>query len=322
MPAIKSAPSLEQFVNDVKNLMLESAARASAVFTSAKFQTDTFKDATGINSGTSSGYTHRGTPNFDLILQTSGTVIAQQTSKVGGAAELHSNPGSWGAGGLWENTSGVNKTIARITLNLARQGSPTGNYKLNVYSVNGSNLPDTLLSSSIPVSNRAEVGTSQTDYDFDLETPQVVPNGGKIIFMFEYDGAQTGDGSNYIRIYGKGSSGTTFSGIRKNTSNVYTSGGDELYAILREAAPASADIRAITLTVPAAVTQVVMCADVTLNSGTATYYVSTDGGTNWTTVSADDLKRIISVPSGTQLVPRVVLTGDAELEFLSIAAAA
>ena len=68
----------------------------------------------------------------------------------------------------------------------------------------------------------------------------------------------------------------------------------------------------------AAVTQIMLFIDVTLNTGTATYYVSTDDGANWTAVT--DLSRLVNVPSGTQIRIRVNLTGNAELDFWGIAA--
>lgn len=71
------------------------------------------------------------------------------------------------------------------------------------------------------------------------------------------------------------------------------------------------------LNLTTATTLLMMFVDVTLNSGTATYYVSTDDGSTWTTIS--DLTLIQAVPSGTQIRTKVVLTGDAELEFVGVA---
>jgi len=74
------------------------------------------------------------------------------------------------------------------------------------------------------------------------------------------------------------------------------------------------------LNLSAAVTQIMMFATVTLNSGTAAYYASTDNGSAWTQLTAAELGTLKTVPSGTQLKMKIELTADAELEDWGIAA--
>lgn len=301
MPAIKSAPTVAQFVNDVKNLMLEIAARATAIAGFARIQADTFKDATGINAGTSSGYTFRGSTNFDVIKATSPILFGNNmTSNVlpvplVASASSALQPawkafdGIEGAGEYWQSSTagtewllldcGVAKTFTQYKVlgNTAASNSPA--------------------SWTIQGSNTGAFGGEEVTLD--TRTGQS-PGGSKQTYTMTTPGSYR-----YYRM--------RITAITSSTS--YCVQSLEYY----EAAPSSADIRQVTLTVPVATTQVILFADVTLNTGSATYYVSTDNGSTWTTVT--DLGQIISVPSGTQLVARVVLTGDAELEFLGIASA-
>jgi hypothetical protein len=65
------------------------------------------------------------------------------------------------------------------------------------------------------------------------------------------------------------------------------------------------------------VDQIMLFAEVTVGSGTAGYYVSTDDGISWAEVELD---KLVSVPAGQQLRIKVELTGDAELDYWGIAA--
>lgn len=306
MPFLKSAPSFEQFVNDVKNLMLESAARASAVFTSAKFQTDTFKDSTGINSGTSSGYTHRGASNYDVIKSVTNTdAIPAMTSASAPAGYVVTPSTEYSVTRGWWAFADDGIT------NAFNFGGTTGTLKVQIP------VAKAFTSCNIKVQT-----VGRAPYNFTIEASNTGAFSGEEVVLRTV----TGETSWTTDVY-KNYTWSNVTSYLYYRINITLSGGASGLCEIAEMeyfedAPASADIRAVTLTLPAAVTQVVMCADVTLNTGSATYYVSTDGGTNWTTVALADLARVISVPSGSQLVPRVVLTGDAELEFLSIAAAA
>lgn len=316
------APSIKNFVNDVKNLMLEVAERASAVFASAFFQSDTFKDATGINSGTSTGYTHRGASNYDVI-KASGGIKQSETTQ-------HSSWDFWRAGLGYSKGAGVvfqagsSFTASSVDFYIGKTGSPTGNLKAKLYALNSQALTAIPSGAALAESASFDVSTlsgSQGWVNFTFTTPYSLVSGTWYGVVLEASGA-VGDNSNKIA-FGESTSNTaSFNGLNANDSLTWTNIGAEA-AMFRiyEQDPAQADIRSVTLTTPSAVTQVVMCADVTLNTGTAAYYVSTDGGSTWTSVSLENLKKIITVPSGTQLVARVVLTGNAELEFLSIAGA-
>lgn len=321
MPFLKSAPTIEQFVNDVKNLMLEAAARASAVFTSAKFQSDTFKDSTGINSGTSSGYTHRGASNYDVILNSSNNPDIQTAEAE--SVEFFSNTSVSDRGVGQVFTPATSYSMTGFIFKLAENGTPDMVLKGRLYATSaglptGAALAETSNINAVDFSDYA----THAEYTFNFTTPYSVVAGTVYALVVErISGTPAGANNCFARR--ASSSVITGSCIGKSGADAWTSiSVNDLYFKTIAAAPTSADIRAVTLTLPAAVTQIVMCADVTLNSGTATYYASTDGGSTWTTIALADLARIVSVPSGSQLVARVVLTGDAELEFLSIAAAA
>lgn len=320
MPAIKNAPSIAQFVNDVKNLMLEIAARATAIAGFARIQSDTFKDATGINAGTSSGYSVRGTPNFDVILNPGG--IRESATTEDDLIEIFSNIAGSERGAGQSFTASAAYTLASVTVKMIKLGSPTGNLRLAIYAVSG-DLPTGGALATSPDLNVATIAGAYTEYTFTLSVPLALSNGTKYFLAIERNGAYTGDGANHINIR-LASSSVYAGGVAGQKSNTDTWAGvaKDLYFKTNEAASSSADIRQVTLTLPSATTQVILFADVTLGSGTATYYVSSDNGGTWTTVTLAQMGQIISVPSGTQLVARVVLTGNAELEHLSIASAA
>jgi len=73
-----------------------------------------------------------------------------------------------------------------------------------------------------------------------------------------------------------------------------------------------AELISVTNTIDEAVTSAIVFADYVLNSGTITFYISTDGGAVWTAVTLDE---IVSVPSGDDICLKAAITGDAELEF-------
>lgn len=322
MPAIKNAPSIAQFVTDVKNLMLEIAARATAIAGFARIQSDTFKDATGINAGTSTGYSVRGTPNFDVIVNPGGTKESQLTDSAQ-EVEIFSNVAvtERGAGTTFQAASSY--SLAGFKFSIQRLGSPTGQLVPTLYALSGG-LPTGGALATAPAINVATLSTSKTIVQWTFASPVAIVSGTSYAIVLERSGAYTGDGANHVNLFGVNTNPYANGRlIVKSNADVWANGGanDDLYFETVEAAAASADIRQVTLTVPVATTQVILFADVTLNAGTATYYVSTDNGGTWTTVTAAQMAGIISVPSGTQLVARVVLTGNAELEHLSIASA-
>lgn len=58
-------------------------------------------------------------------------------------------------------------------------------------------------------------------------------------------------------------------------------------------------------------------ADETLNTGSITYEISRNSGTTFTTCTKDSLTDITSQPSGNNLVLRVTITGEAELNAVA-----
>lgn len=67
----------------------------------------------------------------------------------------------------------------------------------------------------------------------------------------------------------------------------------------------------------AILTKAVIEAVQTLGTGTITYYISRDGGTTFTECPLGELTYISSQPSGTSIVPKVVITGNSELHAIA-----
>lgn len=76
-------------------------------------------------------------------------------------------------------------------------------------------------------------------------------------------------------------------------------------------------VSVLALNLATNISQVMLFCDVTLNTGTAAYYISTDNGSTWTAVTPETLA---AVPAGKQVRIKVSLTGDAELESWGVAA--
>ncbi len=376
MPAIKSAPSIAQFVTDVKNLMLEIAARATAIAGFARIQSDTFKDATGINAGTSSGYTHRGSPNFDVIRTTAvpsdrklllrfngsdgSTTFTDsentpKTVTAVGNAQLDTADKKFGSASLlldgtgdcasladssdWEFGSGdfqvdfwmkLNAVGIQQTMFSLRETGGQNDMKIYVDTNNklcafaqraGANVFTTMVgTTTLTTGAWYHVALYRIGNNFYLTL-----NGVQEATV--NSSSQMGTGTFTLRIGAYNTdSAENFNGwiddVRVIKAAVSFSAPPFTAPTTEADDTTQADIRQTTLTIPSATTQVILFADVTLNTGGATYYVSSDNGSTWKTVTTAQMGQIISVPSGTQLVARVVLTGDAELEHLSIASAA
>lgn len=100
---------------------------------------------------------------------------------------------------------------------------------------------------------------------------------------------------------------------------LYTSNFTAPTSELTDRTATQAVIRSVAITMPAAVTSVILFADVT--GGPADLYeISTDNGSTWTTIAAANVGKIVSVPSGTQLVIKITISGSMELESWGVAA--
>lgn len=311
------APTIPEFIALQKNLLLMNARELSAGAGLGTLWSDDFKDSSQINAGASSGYSFRGTPNFDVIVNPGGTKESQ-TTKSNLAAEIISNsaPSERGAGHVFSAASSY--ALASVTFNLLRQGSPTGNLRAALYAISGGLPTGAPLATSANL-DVSTISTSQTDYVFSFTSPYSVVSGTDYAVVLETNGAYTGDGSNHINIYGNGS-GTA--GIRKSNADAWTTGMNTAYFINTESASATAVVQSVAITLSETVDEVIVFLNKTLNTGSITLVrVSANNGATWKTVT-NNLEEIVHLGhSGTQLILEVTFTGNAELEFWGVAAA-
>lgn len=79
-------------------------------------------------------------------------------------------------------------------------------------------------------------------------------------------------------------------------------------------------LRSVLITMPTAITSVIVFADVT-NGPADLYEISTDNGSTWTTITSANIGKIVTVPSGTQVILRFSFGSTKQLESWGVAAA-
>lgn len=292
-----------------KELMYEVMARASAAAQLDKLWADTFLTNAGINSGTSTGYTYRGAANYDVILDSSqpdqiptmtgpsapsGTASASE--ELGGAYQAW-NAMDKNAGASWiTNTAttgwlkydfgvGVTKTIVKYTVRAEDISSINNSFKTWTFEGSNNNTDWTVLDTQTNVA--AWSASEIRTYTFSNSTAY-----------------------RYYRWNVTLNQG----GSRVGTNEV----------TMMQAAATQAVIKSVTITMPSAITSVLLHANVT--GGPANLYrVSTDGGSTWTTIASADVAtstsdgNVVSVPSGTSVIIEITISGVMELESWGIA---
>lgn len=81
----------------------------------------------------------------------------------------------------------------------------------------------------------------------------------------------------------------------------------------------TATVKSVAFPEAQAPKEVIVIADETPGTGSITYQVSRDNGTNWTACAKDTVCNIDSQPSGTQIRWKASITGNAELEGVALA---
>lgn len=309
--------SIEKGIQLAKNLALEIADRLAAAAGMGTLWTDTFKTNAGIDAGNSTGYTYRGTPNFDVV-------------KTAGSAETQAvnNDSSWSLMIDYPKCCQTFKHASQFIIQdvifaLKKNGAPTGNIKMKIYAVDGAHKPTgPALEESTTLLDISTLTGNYANITFTFPGVYVFAANTEYAAVIEESGVMSWPDLNNNVYYGNNSAGGYANGIggyMALAGNAWTMGPNFDLTFTVNCLVPQADIRSVqALNLPAAVTQLMVFADVTLNAGTATYYASSDDGATWTPVV--DLKRLVNVPAGTQIRIRVVLTGNAELDFWGVAA--
>lgn len=311
------APTIPEFIALQKNLLLMNARELSAGAGLGTLWSDDFKDSSQINAGASSGYSYRGTPNFDVIVNPGGTKETQAT-KSSLAAEIMSNVAAQERGVGHAFTAASSYTLASVKFNLLRLGSPTGNLRAALYAT-AAGLPTgaaLAISADLDVST---ISTSATDYTFSFTVPYAVVSGTVYAVVLERNGAYSGNGANHINIFGSGSGSGD---LQKSNADVWATGINSIYFVNTESAASNAVVQSVAITLSETVDEVIVFLNKTLNTGSITLVrVSANNGVTWKTVT-NNLEEIVQLGhSGTQLILEVTFTGNAELEFWGVAAA-
>lgn len=306
----------EQGVALAKNVLYINARELSAGAGLNTMWSDTFKDSTQINSGSSTGYTYRGSSNFDVILNASGSTKESQTTDSTLSAQIISNTAACVKGAGSNFTAASSYSLGSTKFSIDRFGSPTGNIRAVLYAATAGLPTGSALAVSADV-NVASLSTSKTQVTFSYSVPYSVVSGTDYVVMLEVNGAYSGNGSNYVSVYGTGAG----SDVGKSATDVYTAGISTIYFLNTESAASTAVVRSVTTTFASAVSEVMVFVDMTLNTGAVSLVrVSANSGSTWKTVT-NNLEQVVSLGhSGTGVILEVTFTGDAELEFWGVSA--
>jgi len=275
-----------QLTKEVAYLNMREAAAASSL---SQLWSDTFLTNAGIDAANSSAYTYRGAANFDVIpnlvaadLTGGQTFTASATYAGSDVANAFDND----AGTYW-NPANNNATpqwikvqfgTAKTIRKITLNFFQSGDYSWTLEGSNDNSAWTTIHSEAVKAYVDGVVGSTT----FANATAYL-----------------------YYRLTITATTAPAFLCIREME--------------LMEADPTQAVIQSVrALNLSSAITTVIPFVNVTPNSGAlASVQISTDDGSTWTTVTADQIN---TVPSGQQIKMRVTLTGDAELESWGIAA--
>lgn len=286
---------------------------------------DSFNDSTGISAASSSNYTYRGASNYDVVLASAGgAVIQQQTSVENDFIEVLSNYANSynGFGQQFKHTA--NATIDKVSFKWCKWGSPTGNVKIRIYT-SSSGMPGSLLgeTANISVSGIASVYPNTEEITANLTSPVALTANTTYLAVIE-NVSGTGNGDNHIKIR-RASGGNPYANgapVIKSNSNVWANYGDSVDAYFKiyEQAQSSGTATVVSnaYTLSASPSEALLMVDQTLGTGTITYSLSRNNGTNWTTCNPETVCSLASQPSGTQLKWKAAITGNAELNAIAV----
>lgn len=284
-----------------KNVLYMNARELAAGAGLNTFWSDTFKDATQINSGSSSGYTARGASDYDVIINT---------------AQPNAN----------ESMTGASAPSPLVATEDAGVSHPS--WKMYDDDVSTTYWQAT---GSLPHWTILDLGSAKTVTSVSITTY----DGANYPTAYKVEGSNTGSfaGEETILLNLSGQTDTgsftknfTTTGSYRYYKATFTGGAGSGEVLLKNfryklASPTQAVVRSVTTTLGASVSEVMVFADITLNTGDLDLVrVSANGGTNWKDVT-NNLEEVVSLGhSGTSLILEVTFSGDAELEFWGVAA--
>jgi hypothetical protein len=255
---------------------------------------DILADATRINAATSSGYTITGGALYPKITNDGGAVYLN----------IGYNAGSDKAGQTFAFSA--TGEIRNVRVTLKKTGSPTDNITMGIFATSGGLPTGTALYTSTTVLAASTVG-SNTAHDFAFAGANT--NAGT---MYAFVLARSGsyDPTNYISVvYNSSGAYAAGTGVRlaSGTWEIFSAGADLGFELAGY--PATVIWNAVTAT--EALQTVAVAADLTLGTGTATFYMS-DDGTAWTQITALNTAQSVTFDA-TSVYLKCVLTYNAVL---------
>lgn len=297
-------------IQTVKEVSFLNMRQASAAAQLAKLWSDTFLTNAGIYAAGSSDYTYRGSANYDVIKTAGASILtpimtnySAPSGNVYHDSEYSASYASWKAFDQSTTYDGnhrwgsSNSAFPHWVAYKFSTGKTAASYKI------ASEQTDRNLKSwKVQGSNDSTNGADGTWTDLDTQTDITFANPEVKTFSIANPASYT----MYRLLISKNSSNETATGY------VYVSD----FQLFPAPAVTASIVSVLALDLAADVTQVMMFADVTLGTGTAAYYASTDDGVTWTAVIPETLA---TVPAGKKIRIKVELTGDAELESWGVA---
>ena len=168
---------------------------------------DGFNDVLGIDKTNSSGYEWRGTPNFDLIVQSETSFLNQDSPQ--SSFELFSNNGIL----KYSQSFSIKdpRSLKHVELYLRRLGNPQGTLLVRLY-LDASGAPGNLISSTAEINpSLLSIYPDWGWMRFTFQNPPQLLANTTYHLVFEYGTRTFADGSNYV-------------GININEGNLYAAG--------------------------------------------------------------------------------------------------
>lgn len=284
-----------QTVKEVSYLNMRTASAAAAL---SKLWSDTFLTNAGIDAAGSSGYTYQGTPNFNVILNASPVQFANNMTANNLPSPLVASS-SLQSGGhnpyyAFDGDDDTEYFQADSIDSWLKLDCGAGKRTVTTYKVLGYGATNAPKDWTFEGSDTGAFAGEQTT----LDTQTLQDTSTKKTYTVASPAA-----FRYYRIH--------VTAVNSSTSTVIKA------LDLFEAGSSTASIVSVlALDLAADITNLMLFADVTLGTGTAAYYASTDDGANWTAVTPETLA---AVPAGKKIRIKVVLTGNASLDAWGVA---
>lgn len=266
---------------------------------------DSFNDSTGISSGSSSSYTWRGSPNYDVVVYST----YDDQSGAGTATASGSYSGNWPAKAF--------DNIAHSSNEWSSDSVPSASSPSWLQYDFGSGVTKKITRYTLANAEGYAYNRSRAPRDWTFEGS----NDGSSWTVLQTQSGVSWDCDTCTKAFDV-SNNTSYRYYRiKITAN---NGGPTFVEVaevelMAQTTSGNATVVSIAYSEATAPTEAMVIADETLYTGTITYSVSRDNGTTWTQCTKETVTSISSQPSGTQVRWRAVITGNAELNAIALA---